>query len=201
MTELEEHLMRNGFQELDETDSGVSLRGRRDAQHEVLVEDREAGPPRGQARRSQPRLHARQQRHSGGPSLGGAIGLLTGSSPGSAPPIDPGSGVGDISKTLAAANAGDPSALAGAAAGGVGGIASMVMGLVYPSLKLIFEASTRRITVTLTWREGPKSFTTNLVQWMASPQRAGVTGEDADAGTSDTPGPKDPKDKAKNPPR
>ena len=61
----------------------------------------------------------------------------------------------------------------------------MVMSLVYPSLKLIFEASTRRITVTLTWREGPKSFSTSLVQWVASPQRAGVVGDDpnaADAG-------------------
>jgi general secretion pathway protein I len=56
-----------------------------------------------------------------------------------------------------------------------------VMSLVYPSLKLIFEASTRRITVKLTWTEGPKSYSTELVQWMASPQRAGVVGDDPNA--------------------
>ena len=111
----------------------------------MLVEDREAASfP--EAKFGELNLDSldrgRRSGTAGGPGLGGAIGLLTGGSPGSAPPIDPGSGIGDISKTLAAANAGDPSALAGAAAGGMGGIASMVMSLVYPSLKLIFEAST-----------------------------------------------------------
>ncbi len=193
MTELEEHLMRNGFQELDETDSGICCEG--DETPNMKCSWKIEKPQLPDAKLGDLNLDSMlgSSGTSGGPGLGGAIGLLTGSSPGSAPPIDPGSGVGDISKTLAAANAGDPSALAGAAAGGVGGIASMVMGLVYPSLKLIFEASTRRITVTLTWREGPKSFTTNLVQWMASPQRAGVTGEDADAGAGDSP--PDPKDR------
>lgn len=185
MTELEEHLLRNGFQELDETDSGVCCEG--DETPNMKCSWKIEKPQLPEAKFGELNLDSMlsgSSGTSGGPNLGGAIGLLSGGSPGSAPAIDPGSGVGDISKTLAAANAGDPSALAGAAAGGVGGIASMVMGLVYPSLKLIFESSTRRITVTLTWREGPKSFTTDLVQWVASPQRAGVTGEEADTSTS-----------------
>ena len=192
MTELEEHLMREGFQEMDETGSGICCEG--DDTPNMKCDWKIEKPQLPEAKFGELNLDSmlNSSGTSGGPGLGGAIGLLTGGSPGSAPAIDPGSGVGDISKTLAAANAGDPSALAGAAAGGVGGIASMVMGLVYPSLKLIFEASTRRVTVTLTWREGPKSFSTNIVQWMASPRRAGVTGEDADAGADPAPTPTPP---------
>ncbi|MEO7593085.1 MAG: prepilin-type N-terminal cleavage/methylation domain-containing protein [Byssovorax sp.] len=186
MTELEEHLMREGFQELDESDSGICCEG--DETPNMKCAWKIEKPQLPEAKFGELNLDSMLNTSgtAGGPGLGGAIGLLTGGAPGSAPPLDPGSSIGDISKTLAGANAGDPSALAGAAAGGVGGIASMVMGLVYPSLKLIFEASTRRVTVTLTWREGPKSFTTDLVQWMASPRRAGVTGEEAEVGSSST---------------
>ena len=70
----------------------------------------------------------------------------------------------------------DPGDIAGAAAGGMSGMYGMVMQLIYPSLKLIFEASTRRTTVTLTWREGTKSFSTNLVQWEVNP-RLGFPGD------------------------
>jgi general secretion pathway protein I len=186
MTELEEHLLKNGFQEIDENDSGICCEG--DDTPNMKCSWKIEKPQLPEGKFGELNLDSMLGGGSSGTAgaLGGAIGLLSGGSPGSAPPIEPGAGLGDISKTLAAANAGDPSALAGAAAGGIGGIASMVMGLVYPSLKLIFEASTRRITVTLTWREGQKSFTTNLVQWVASPQRAGVTGDDPDGGTADT---------------
>jgi general secretion pathway protein I len=187
MTELEEKLLKNGFQELDENDSGICCEG--DTTPNMKCSWKIEKPQLPEAKFGDLNLDSLigggSSGTAGGPGLGGAIGLLTGGSPGSAPAIPPGGSVGDISKTLASANAGDPSALAGAAAGGIGGIASMVMSLVYPSLKVIFEASTRRITVTLTWREGSKSFNTSLVQWMASPQRAGVVGDDpnaADAG-------------------
>ena len=186
MTEIEEKLAKPpGFSELDESESGICCEG--DDTPNMKCSWKIEKPQLPEAKFGELNLDSMLGGSSGtagGPGLGGAIGLLTGGSPGSAPAIDPGSGIGDISKTLASANTGDPSALGGAAAGGVGGIASMVMSLVYPSLKLIFEASTRRVTVTLTWREGPKSFNTSLVQWMASPQRAGVTADEgADAGT------------------
>jgi general secretion pathway protein I len=188
MTELEEKLSKPpGFQELDESDSGICCEG--DDTPNMKCSWKIEKPQLPEAKFGELNLDSLiggSSGTAGGPGLGGAIGLLSGGAPGSAPALPPGGSVGDISKSLASANAGDPSALAGAAAGGVGGIASMVMSLVYPSLKLIFEASTRRITVTLTWREGPKSFNETLVQWIASPQRAGVVGDDpnaADGGT------------------
>jgi general secretion pathway protein I len=189
MTELEEKLLKNGFQELDESDTGICCE--LDDTPNMKCSWKIEKPQLPEAKFGDLNLDSLLGGSSGtagGPGLGGAIGLLSGGAPGSGPAIPSGGSVSDVSKTLAAANAGDPSALAGAAAGGVGGIASMVMSLVYPSLKLIFEASTRRITVTLTWREGPKSYNTSLVQWIASPQRAGVVGEDADGGAGSAAG-------------
>ena len=45
----------------------------------------------------------------------------------------------------------------------------MVMSLVYPELKAAFEASTRRVTVVLTWTEG-RSYDMQIVQWLTQPQ-------------------------------
>jgi hypothetical protein len=60
----------------------------------------------------------------------------------------------------------------GGAPGGdmMGGLASMAMSFVYPSLKQLFEASTRRITATLAFREGNKEYTIEVVEWFAVPQ-------------------------------
>ncbi|MEP7121774.1 MAG: prepilin-type N-terminal cleavage/methylation domain-containing protein [Byssovorax sp.] len=188
MTELEEKLSKPpGFQELDESDTGICCEG--DDTPNMKCSWKIEKPQLPEAKFGDLNLDSLiggSSGTAGGPGLGGAIGLLSGGAPGSTPALPAGGSVSDISKTLASANAGDPGALAGAAAGGVGGIASMVMSLVYPSLKVIFEASTRRITVTLTWREGAKSYNESLVQWVASPQKAGVVGDDpsaADGGT------------------
>jgi general secretion pathway protein I len=55
----------------------------------------------------------------------------------------------------------------------VGGIAPMVMGLVYPDLKPMLESSIRKITVSVKWEEG--SFERELVatQYVTSPQQGG----------------------------
>lgn len=62
------------------------------------------------------------------------------------------------------------------AAGGVGGIASMFMPIIYPDLKALLEAGSRRITVELTWTEGSRTYRQNLVQWVTQPQ-PGMTGD------------------------
>ena len=58
---------------------------------------------------------------------------------------------------------------------GTQGLLQMVMGMVYPSLKLMFEASIRRVTVTVRWKEGPNKRELGLVQYVTSPQAAGFT--------------------------
>jgi general secretion pathway protein I len=66
---------------------------------------------------------------------------------------------------------------AGGQAGGQGvqGLLQMVMGMVYPSLKLMFEASIRRLTVTVRWSEGPHPKEFTLIQYVTNPQQAGFT--------------------------
>ena len=53
------------------------------------------------------------------------------------------------------------------------GLLQMVMGMVYPSIKPMFEASIRRLTVTVKWREGPNPKTLEFVQYVTNPQQAG----------------------------
>jgi len=62
------------------------------------------------------------------------------------------------------------------AAGGVGGIAQMFMPMIYPDLKALLEAGSRRISVVLTWTEGERTYSMDLVQWVTKPQ-PGMTGD------------------------
>ncbi len=94
---------------------------------------------------------------------------------------------GDIS-SIAGQLAGGQGDVGAALSGGVGGIAGMVMGIVYPDLKNLFEASTRKITMVLTWTEGYRSYDFELIQWVTKPQPGlSVDTESDDDGTGTTP--------------
>ncbi|MEO8799753.1 MAG: hypothetical protein ABI551_17800, partial [Polyangiaceae bacterium] len=58
---------------------------------------------------------------------------------------------------------------------GAAGLINMVIGFLYPQLKLMFEASIRRLTVTVRWAEGivPRDF--ELVEYITNPLLAGLT--------------------------
>jgi general secretion pathway protein I len=59
--------------------------------------------------------------------------------------------------------------------GGVGGgLAPMLMGFVYPSLKPMLEASIRKLTVTVAWQEGSQDRTLDVVQFVTDPQQGGL---------------------------
>jgi general secretion pathway protein I len=57
--------------------------------------------------------------------------------------------------------------------GGAQGMLGMVMGMIYPSLKPLLEASIRRITITVRWKEGPRDKEFAVVQYVTNPQRGG----------------------------
>ena len=61
-------------------------------------------------------------------------------------------------------------------AGGTGGIIQSLMGMVYPMLKSTLEASIRRITVVVKWKEGPNAREFTLVQYVTNPQQASLLG-------------------------
>ena len=71
-----------------------------------------------------------------------------------------GSGIGGLSGALAAG-----------AASGTDGLAPLVMGLVYPSLKPMLEASIRKLTVKVLWRDGLTQREIEVVQWVTNPSQ------------------------------
>jgi general secretion pathway protein I len=59
--------------------------------------------------------------------------------------------------------------------GGLGaeGLIGMVMGIVYPSMKPMYEASIRRVTVNVKWKEGPNAREMPMIQYLTNPQGGG----------------------------
>lgn len=53
---------------------------------------------------------------------------------------------------------------------GTSGMEGMVMGFVYPSLKPMLEASIRRVTVKVTWKEGQRDRELEATQFLTRPQ-------------------------------
>lgn len=165
MSELEEHLLKDGFQELDETDSGPCCDGDESAMtcSWIIAKPELPEPKLGD-------LDLDSNIDLGGGDLG-ALGQLSAIDQGKTS-VDPGSSVGDIAGLLA--GSGDA---AGGAAGAMAGVAGMVMSMVYPDLKSVFEASTRRVVVTVTWKEGINERSIDLVQWVTNPRQGGLVGE------------------------
>ena len=56
---------------------------------------------------------------------------------------------------------------------GGGGLASMFMGFVYPDLKVMLEASIRKVIVTVHFKEGESDRELTVIQYVTSPQQGG----------------------------
>jgi general secretion pathway protein I len=65
---------------------------------------------------------------------------------------------------------------AGPDGAGAAGLLGMVMSFLYPSIKPMYEASIRRVTVTVRWKEGPAARELPLTQFVTNPQRGGFAG-------------------------
>ncbi|HEY6559788.1 MAG TPA: type II secretion system protein [Polyangiaceae bacterium] len=61
-----------------------------------------------------------------------------------------------------------------AAAGGTEGLVSMLMGMVYPDLKKMLEASIRKVTITVEWKEGRAKRELAVTQFVANPMQGGI---------------------------
>jgi general secretion pathway protein I len=213
MTEVEEHLYKEGFQETDETGSGPCCEG--DETPNMRCTWRADRPTFPDGKFGDMNLDsALNLGGSGGPAAAGsanpmgALGLLAGM--GGPSPMGSASSLGDVAKTFADANSqanaqslssspspslsssssssGSTSTDMDSAGGGMGGLASLAMSIVYPSLKVLFEASTRRITSSLTFREGNKEYTIDVVEWFSIPQKGLSPTDDGTGGTSTTTG-------------
>jgi general secretion pathway protein I len=61
---------------------------------------------------------------------------------------------------------------------GAGALAPMAMGIIYPQLKAMLEASIRKIVVTVKWREGVNERDFTVTQYLTNPTQGGFIADD-----------------------
>ncbi|MEZ4225682.1 MAG: type II secretion system protein [Polyangiaceae bacterium] len=64
--------------------------------------------------------------------------------------------------------------LSSAAGGGTQGMAPLVMGMVYPDLKPMLEASIRKVSVSVLWKEGSRERDFSITMYVTNPQQGGL---------------------------
>jgi general secretion pathway protein I len=177
MTELEERLLKLGYPETEMKDDGACCEddSRQDMRCTWKVERVElpqAKPPdlapassSGGLNLSTAGLGAQ-----GSPAGGGPLGAITQLA------TNPAGFAGD------AGVSGIASALK-QGMGGAGGIESLAMSFVYPQLKPLLEASIRKLTVKVEWKEGIQNREITIVQYVTRPMRAPALAAGAASGT------------------
>ena len=60
------------------------------------------------------------------------------------------------------------------AGGGGGGLVGMALGLVYPTLKPMLEASIRKVKVSVIWSEGKKERRFEVIQYVTNPMEGAL---------------------------
>jgi general secretion pathway protein I len=179
MSELEEKMLRLGYPDLDALDPGVPCC--EDEKHEVFSCDTRI------EKIVMPTFQSGNSLGDGGALVG--PGSDPAGTAGIAGLVNPAGSGGGLNLDIDAGLAGIGSSLQSQIGGGAGtqGLLSMVMGILYPSFKPMFEASVRRLTVTVKWKEGPNDRELPLVQYITNPQRGGFAGSALlpDGGTMD----------------
>jgi general secretion pathway protein I len=67
---------------------------------------------------------------------------------------------------------------AGGPSMGAGALAPLAMGMIYPQLKAMLEASIRKVTVRVVWSEGKIERELSVTQYITNPQQGGFLAED-----------------------
>lgn len=207
MSELEEQVLRDGFQETDQTGEGPCCDADESSGMRCTwrIEKLQLPDPKYGDLNLGSSLNLGGSASSSAGGAPGALGLLAGGLGAGA------TGLGNISNPAEAAGAiagiaagaSDPNAPSSGAGMGVDAIGQMAMSFVYPTLKGIFEASTRRLTVVITWRSGAKNYSFDLVQWFALPQKglSVENPEDPNASSSSSSGGSSSGGSSGNPPK
>lgn len=172
MAEVEQKLVKEGYPLTDQNDSGSCCENDSDSAFscEWKVERVELPQPAG--------FGSASPNGSGAPPSSATPFGSAFSGPGSTNSLNP-SGPLDALSQLRGGNlqgGTGTSGLAGtmAAAGGQDAIASMALGMVYPSLKPMLEASIRKVTVTVLWHEGDRDQKLSVVQFVTNPQQGNL---------------------------
>lgn len=67
---------------------------------------------------------------------------------------------------------------------GAGALAPLAMGMIYPQLKAMLEASIRKVTVKVVWSEGSIQRDLSVTQYLTNPQQGGFLAEDESQGAA-----------------
>ncbi len=179
MSELEEKMLKLGYPELDALDPGVPCC--EDEKNDVFTCDTRI------EKIEMPNFQSGNSLGDGGALVG--PGSDPNGTAGIAGLVNPAGSGGGLNLDVDAGLAGIGSSLQSQIGGGAGtqGLLSMVMGIMYPAIKPMFEASIRRLTVTVKWKEGLNNRELPLVQYVTNPQRGGFAGSALlpDGGTMD----------------
>jgi general secretion pathway protein I len=182
MTEIEERLLKLGYPEADTNDDGACCEddSRPDMRCSWKVERIEL--PQAKA----PDLAPASS--SGGMNLGSSGFGSSGPGGAPAPAGGPLAAIAQLATNPGALTGdGGVASLASAlkdGTGGIGGIEAMAMTFVYPQLKPLLEASIRKVTVKIAWREGSQDRDITVVQYVTRPMRAPALAAGAASGQS-----------------
>ncbi len=159
MSEVELELLKTGYQELDQTGDGSCCGDEGELGYHCAwkVERIELPEP--------------SDMMDGGLSSDGGLGALEALSQLTQPKAGGGSPLGGGPESLQqlAEGLGESSAASG--------IGPMVMGMVYPQIKPLFEASIRKLTVKVEWKEGITPRELTVSQYVTDPQQGGFDGD------------------------
>jgi general secretion pathway protein I len=172
MSEIEEDLARNGFQELDVEDGGACCDGADHPRMTCSWKIQKPTLPEG----TTSELDLDANLDFGGDSSGSSALDLLSNPEALGASGDPTAALAG----LAGLSGGGEEGEEGGGAGGIAGLFGMMFEMVYPALKPMYEASTRRVVVTISWRRGSKERSVDIEQWVVIPQ-AGVSEAEADA--------------------
>lgn len=121
------------------------------------------------------------------PELSASAGADAGAAPSAEPASSPLDALSAAKDELASGDtqgafSGLADMMGGAASGGpsmgAGALAPLAMGLIYPNLKTVLEASIRKVTVQVLWSEGSIERDLTVTQYITNPQQGGLLSVD-----------------------
>jgi general secretion pathway protein I len=161
MTELEEKLLKFGYPEIDDLDTGAACcEGEESSDFSCDTKIEKVIMP-------DPPSTAMDPFGSDG-GVGGPGDILNNPALGSAQ-LDFDAGLSALGTQLQQQTGGR----------GAAGLLNMALTFIYPTMKPMMEASIRRLTVVVHWKEGPTEQELQIVQYVTNPQRGGFVGSPA----------------------
>jgi general secretion pathway protein I len=163
MSEIEEHLLRTGYQLTAEDEEGPCC----EDEESALLHCKWSIAPV-----MLPDFNAASADAGAGDTSGGMTLEGLGSAKDELAKGDTAGAMGNIQEMMGSGiGAGGPSM-------GAGALAPLAMGLVYPQLKAMLEASIRKVNVRVIWSEGSIERDVSVTQYLTNPQQGGFLAED-----------------------